>query len=335
MRFWVFLVLAFVVLLSSCQVFFLAGVYEELQDKYGIVYIYVSRNGNDANDGLSVSTPVRSLPRAMDIAGGIEDNKRVEVRVEVGIYSKGDGLSSPNVPNAGFVIIRPNITVSGGWDSNFLTNFDSKNNRPNVSIFDGNNSLYHIIEISGVTNVVLRNIHIKGGNANGSSEPVDRGGGIYVKNVSYLVVESNVIVSGNSASNGGGLFLWGLTNSTISCDILNNKSTWGGGINLQNSTYNTVSGSVHNNSASQYGGGLFLGYSTYTTISGSVYSNYAYNYGGGVYLQDSDYFTNTGWITNNNAYINGGGVYTNGSHLNSYFGNVISNFVDGVENNFN
>jgi hypothetical protein len=40
---------------------------------------------------------------------------------------------------------------------------------------------------------------------------------------------------------------------------------------------------------------------------------------------DSDYFTNTGWITNNTANNtpgSGGGVYTNGSHANSYFGNV-------------
>ncbi len=36
MKFWMFLALAFVVLLSSCQIFFLAGVYEELQDR-GIV----------------------------------------------------------------------------------------------------------------------------------------------------------------------------------------------------------------------------------------------------------------------------------------------------------
>jgi hypothetical protein len=322
MKFWVFLVLAFVVLLSSCQIFFLAGVYEELQDKYGIVYIYVSRNGNDANDGLSVSTPVKSLPRAMDIAGGIEGNKRVEVRVEVGVYSKGDGLGSPNVPNAGFVIIRPNITISGGWDSSFSSVVGN-------SVLDGNNSLYHIIEISGVTNVVLRNIHIKEGNANGSSEPVDRGGGIYVKNVSYLVIESNVIVSDNFATSGGGLFLWGLTNSTISCDILSNKSTWGGGINLQNSSYNTISGNVHSNNANQYGGGLFLGYSTYTTISGSVYGNSA-NYGGGVYLQDSDYFTNTGWITNNTASSNGGGVYRIGSYPNSDFGNVSGNSPNDI-----
>jgi hypothetical protein len=68
MKFWVFLVLAFVVLLSSCQIFFLAGVYEELQDKYGqgkygisYIYLYVSTSGNDANDGLSPSKPVKDI----------------------------------------------------------------------------------------------------------------------------------------------------------------------------------------------------------------------------------------------------------------------------------
>jgi hypothetical protein len=86
---------------------------------------------------------------------------------------------------------------------------------------------------------------------------------------------------------------------------------------------------VYGNSATN-GGGLYLSYSTKNTISGSVYGNSANDSGGGVYLYYSDYFTNTGWITNNKAYINGGGVYTNGSHPNSYFGNVSDNSPNDI-----
>jgi len=160
--------------------------------------------------------------------------------------------------------------------------------------------------IKDVTNVKLENLVIRGGIAtNDSSYPDYLGGGIYVSKVSYLVIESNVVIRNNSANDGGG------------------------GLYLGYSTYTTISGSVYGNSATNYGGGLYLYYSSNNTISGSVYSNSANNSGGGLYLANSDYFTNIGWITNNNAY-SGGGVYTNGSHPNSYFGNVSDNSPDDI-----
>ena len=363
MKFWVFLVLAFVVLLSSCQIFFLAGVYEELQDRgiasggtknipntsSSIVYIYVSGNGNDANDGLSPSKPVRTLVKAMEIANTMDKAANVVIKVGSGDYTNGDGLST----NVGLVINRPNLIISGGWDSNF-SSVVSK------SVLDGNNSLYHVVMIRDVTNVKLENLVIRGGNASGSY-PNDSGGGLYVSKVSYLVIESNVVIRNNSANDsGGGLCLLYSSNNTISGSVYSNRAGIGGGLYLVNSTYNTISGSVYDNSANQYGGGLYLwestsntisgnvygnsatnyggglylGYSPNTTISGSVYGNSATNSGGGVYLNNSDYFTNTGWITNNTVTSlsgSGGGVYTNGSHLNSSFTNVINN----IPNNFN
>jgi parallel beta-helix repeat protein len=359
MKFWVFLVLAFVVLLSSCQIFFLAGVYEELQDRgivsggtenipntsSSIVYIYVSRNGNDANDGLSPSTPVKDLVRAMEVANNIDSASNVLIKVGSGVYTNGDGLST----NVGLVVNRPNLIISGGWDSDFTTN-------TNVSGLDGNNNLYHVVMITNVTNVRLENLVIRGGNANGSY-PDNIGGGIYVSEVSYLVIESSVVIKNNSAYYGGGVFLWYSTNTTISGNVYGNSANSGGGVYLyystnttisgsicdnsannsggglylDNSTNTTISGSVYGNSATYDGGGLYLWNSTSTTISGSVYGNSATNSGGGVYLDNSDYFTNTGWITNNTAGYDGGGVYRSGSYANSYFTNVTNN----SPNNFN
>jgi parallel beta-helix repeat protein len=284
----------------------LAGVYEELQDKYGqgkygisYIYVYVSTSGNDANDGLSPSTPVRTLVRAIEVANTINSVSNVLIKVGSGLYTPGSGLSNANV---GLVINRPNLIISGGWNSDFTSVIDK-------SEFDGNNSLFlhHIVMITNVTNVRLESLVIRGGNANVA--PNDSGGGIYVSNVSYLVIESNVVISNNSANQ---------------C---------GGGLYLINSSNNTISGSVYSNSA-YYGGGMYLVDSSNNTISGSVYGNSANYYGGGVYLDNSDYFTNTGWITNNTVintnYGSGGGVYTNGSHANSYFGNVSNNIPDDI-----
>jgi len=357
MRFWMFLALAFVVLLSSCQIFFLAGVYEELQDRgiasggtknipntsSSIVYIYVSGNGNDANDGLSPSKPVRTLVKAMEIANTMDKAANVVIKVGSGVYTPGSGLSSSG---SGFVIDRPNIVISGGWNNDFSSVVGK-------SELDGNNSLYHVVMIKDVTNVKLENLVIRGGNASGSY-PNDSGGGIYVSKVSYLVVESNVVVSNNSAYwGGGGVYLWYSANTTIGGSVYSNSAKYGGGLYLDNSAYNTISGSVYGNSAIYDGGGVYLWYSTNNTINGSVYSNNAdwgggvylwkstnntisgsvygnsANLGGGVFLWSSDYFTNTGWITNNNAGISGGGVYKFGSYY-SYFGNVSGNSPDDI-----
>jgi parallel beta-helix repeat protein len=258
--------------------------------------VFVSTNGSDANSG-GINDPFRSINVAMShISANITDlSVTVEVRVSSGLYTSGDGL---NNTGSGFVINRPNVIISGGWNSSFSSVVGK-------SELDGNGSLYHVVMITNVTNVRLENLVIRGGNANGI-DPDNRGGGIYVSNVSYLVIESNVVVSNNYADSfGGGVYLYGSAN-------------------------NTISGSVYSNIAN-YGGGLYLWYSTNTTISGSVYGNSA-NFGGGVYLYSSDYFTNTGWITNNTAGFAGGGVYTNVPHPNSYFGNVTNNTPNDFNN---
>ena len=328
MKFWVFLVLAFVVLLSSCQIFFLAGVYEELQDRgiasggtknipntsSSIVYIYVSGNGNDANDGLSPSTPVRTLVRAMEVANDIDSASNVLIKVGSGDYTPGSGLSSSG---SGFVINRPNVIISGGWNIDF-SSVVSK------SVLDGNNNLYHVVMIRDVTNVRLENLVIRGGRANGS-DPDYSGGGIYVSNVSYLVIESNVVIRNNSASdNGGGVYLRNSQNITISGSVYNNSANWGGGLYLWYSSNNTISGSVYSNSANASGGGLYLVYSPNTTISGSVYSNSA-DLGGGLYLNSSKYNTISGSVYGNSANQYGGGLYLWESTSNTISGNVYGN----------
>jgi hypothetical protein len=152
--------------------------------------VFVSTGGDDANTG-GISDPFRSINVAMGhISANITDlSVTVTVKVGSGVYTPGNGLSSSG---SGFVINRPNVIISGGWNSDFSSVVGK-------SELDGNNSLYHVVMITNVTNVRLENLVIRGGNANGSY-PDDIGGGIYVSNVSYLVIESNVVISNNSAT---------------------------------------------------------------------------------------------------------------------------------------
>jgi parallel beta-helix repeat protein len=289
--------------------------------------IYVSTSGSDGNDGLSPSKPVRSLVKAVSIAKNIDPSIPVEIKVTSGIYSNGNGLNSDKV---GVVIDRHNITISGGWNSDF-TSIVGK------SELNGNRKLYHIVKVGNVTNIFLMNLLITGGNANGSS-PDDKGGGIYASNVSYFSVGTSVVVSNNTASDkGGGIYLVDSQNNTISGLVILNIASAGGGICLESSKSNLLIGGIAGNGATTLlnqgkGGGACFISSPYNVFGSVALTNFA-NMGGGVYLDNSDYFTNDGWITNNNATIKGGGVYTNNPHPHSYFGDgtVINNSPD----NFN
>ncbi|MEN2997904.1 MAG: hypothetical protein ABDH28_02555, partial [Brevinematia bacterium] len=76
-----FLIVAFLMLLlplGSCYLFFLPGEYEDILsvDRSigskgtggSFMRIYVSTNGDDSNDGITKSTPVRSIQTALSKA---------------------------------------------------------------------------------------------------------------------------------------------------------------------------------------------------------------------------------------------------------------------------
>jgi hypothetical protein len=279
--------------------------------------IYVSTSGNDANDGLSPSKPVRTLVKAMEIANTKDKAANVVIKVGSGVYTPDSGLSSSG---SGFVINRPNIVISGGWNSDF-SSVEGK------SELDGNGSLRHVVMIKDVTNVKLENLVIRGGIATNTfdgSDPDSSGGGIYVSKVSYLVIESSVVISNNGAYFGGGLFLSNSTYTTISGNVYDNAAIFGGGVILVDSPNTTISGSVYSNFAYFSGGGLYLYNSPNTTISGSVYGNSANNRGGGLFLEDSPNTTISGSVYGNSA-TNGGGLYLEDSPNTTISGSVYGN----------
>ena len=291
---------SFLTILATLVMLFVLLGYSSYGDNSVVKVIYVSTFGNDANDGLSPSTPVRTLVKAFRVANTVDKAINIVVKVSAGLYIPGNGLGNVNI---GLVISRPNIVLSGGWDKDFTSVIGK-------SELNGNNNLYHILMVVDVTNVKLENLVIRGGNAGIRTtevrKPYDSGGGIYVSNVSYLVIESNVVISNNSAFYGGGLFLDNSTNNTISCSVFGNSANYyGGGVYLESSTGNTINGDVYGNSANYYGGGLYLRSSSNNTISGKVYGNSSVD-GGGVFLDTSPNNTINGSVYNNSATNNGG-----------------------------
>ncbi|MFN4245029.1 MAG: hypothetical protein ACK4F9_02640 [Brevinematia bacterium] len=204
------------------------------------------------------------------------------------------------------------------------------------------------MKVEGVSNVRLENLVIRGGGANGNY-PDDRGGGIYLSNVSYSVFTnlvlsnnsatevgggvyvyygvSNMIsgsVYGNSASDGGGVFVEFGNNNVINANIYSNTSTTnGGGVYVYSGVNNMISGSVYGNSASQKGGGIFVNGGNNNTISGSVYGNSASYQGGGIFVSGNSNTISESVYGNSGIY--GGGIYVFSGSYNTISGSVYGN----------
>ncbi|MCS7299013.1 MAG: hypothetical protein RMJ37_03490, partial [Spirochaetia bacterium] len=80
-----------------------------------VLRVYVSTGGNDANDGILKTIPVRSIQVGLSKARGYNVN---EIYITTGLYTPGSGLNSSG-SDSGVVITNNNIRLIGGWDSGF------------------------------------------------------------------------------------------------------------------------------------------------------------------------------------------------------------------------
>ena len=164
-----------------------------------------------------------------------------------------------------------NRAVSGNdlvlvHDGTYIENLDFKGkmivvrseNGAAVTIIDGNANgsvvTFGSAEIGG--NSVLEGFTVK--NGNGTALIGDTlGGGIYCNNSSSAAI-SECIISGNTASNGGGVYCKDSSLSILNCIILGNTASNGGGIYSEYSSPNLVNCTIAGNTSSSNGGGIYL-----------------------------------------------------------------------------
>ena len=156
---------------------------------------------------------------------------------------------------------------------------------------------------------------ITGGNTSGS------GGGLWVKRGGSVVLDEDVVVSGNHAKyTGGGVYVSGSNASFSMMDgtsVTNNSAKNGGGL-AQDSTgcISVFSGSICNNTAENNGGGVWYGGGSGAALNllgGEISGNTAGNDGGGVYANRSVFsMSESSSIINNTAGHSGGGVFFGG-----------------------
>ena len=248
----------------------------------GSSIIYISKSGDDSNIGMSATSPLRTLPAAIELAKSDGFNK---IYVTAETYTRGDGISE----NADGVIIEnfTNLEITGGWDGNF-------NSRSGMSVLDGGGaSSYRIVRVTDSENIKIDGFVIKGGRLTGDQDSEVRelvgenGPGIccYLVNNSTI---SNCIVSDNSTANGlgGGIYVCGNSN-TIGGSIHDNTANGGGGVYIDHGISNTVSAEVYNNQVTDDGGGIVIGWGYGNTISGDVHDNTAGYHAGGIGIGNS------------------------------------------------
>ncbi len=287
--------------------------------------VFVSPSGSDENTGKDAKAPLKSIQMAVRKA--VEYGYR-DICLEKASFTPGKGLND-DLTN-GLLLTNSDLNLIGGWISAF-TRKDGK------STLDGNKSLFHIIKAVSVTNVIMSNLKIMGGKASNSSlesDPLDHGGGIFLKNTCYCKLENSVIMSNTAGYSGGGLFLIYSHSNTIDATIRDNNSERGAGLLIKQSSGNTVIGDFTQNSSLLHGGAIELYYATNNSIEADIYNNTAQYSGPGIFIWNSSYNTVSGKIFENLAYDNfhdsddfdqgGGGIYFYNSRGNRILA-VVSN----------
>ncbi|URA09488.1 right-handed parallel beta-helix repeat-containing protein [Thermospira aquatica] len=281
------------------------------------IAIFVSKGGDDANDGISANKSVKTIQ--VGISRAVQYNIP-RVKVASGVYEPGDGLESSE---AGVYITNiSGFILEGGYDPDFtMTNM--------ATSLDGKDTLKHVMVVSNARNILVNNFVVRNGKANGSGIHAC-GGGLLLYETTNTIL-TNMIISNNKANfNGGGVYVASSHTNVILGDLYANSATnvgggmgnissngLGGGVYLTISLSNRIGGEIFSNEAGS-GGGIYFNSSPTNTLSADVHHNRAMSgaYGGGVYFKNSVIFFDN---TTNRGNI-GYGIYTNNSVFENFDG---------------
>ncbi len=254
--------------------------------------------------------------------------------------------------NATF-LLRDGIAVLGGF-AGTETAVDQRNPVGNVTILSGDlngndnsnmawneptrgDNSFHVVTGSGVANgAMLDGFTVKGGHANNSTSPNDRGGGMYnnggsptlaavtfsgnwgyggggMNNYNSNPTLTNVTFSGNTVDWDGG----GLQNDYSSPTLANvtfsgNSATFGDGGGMQNrgSSSPTLTNVSFISNTAESGGGMYNNTNGTTTLTNVTFiSNTASIYGGAMYNSTNSNPTLTNATFSSNSASWGGGMY--------------------------
>lgn len=234
--------------------------------------------GSDTDGNGSRAKPYKTIAKALSKAWDTSTTKTIPLVIKIDGTVKGNQTIAGNI-NAQYV------AINGCYSSTDFTD----------CVLDGNAS-GTVLTITTATPVCL-DYKLKitnGSNADGN------GGGVSISGTSSTVVVRGVRIQGNTAKNGGGLYVGPGCKA-----ICNNYGRIGAYLENINNKAPGLSTALSTgiNKATNYGGGIYN--------EGTLYLGYSYNYSTGAIEDpwDDDPFS----VDGNYATAQGGGVYTVGN----------------------
>lgn len=260
-------------------------------DENGI--IYVSSNGTGNGSSWENATPL------LQYASYLSSGGNTKVWVKSGIYY-GDETDPVNA----FGVSKSN-KIYGGFSGNEGPDFDlnDRDFEANPTILDGQNAkrvLNQADFFSSASRAVWDGFIIQNGTA-GS------GAGVYLNDYTTL---SNCIIRDNHTNGfGGGIYInssIGVSQTQIiNCVVTGNSASMGGGICDRNSS-TIINCRISNNTASTKGGGIYLYNTDKPVLRGCIVSNNTAVNAGGIYARGKCQLNNCDIVMNYASETSGG-----------------------------
>ena len=236
--------------------------------------VYVNKNATGANNGNSWIDAYTTIQAGINDAD-VEDE---EVWVAEGTYLEAIEMKSGVKLYGGFNGTET-LRSQRNWTTN-VTTIDASTAR-------GGLPAYHVVIMDNITNATIDGFTITGGNANGSLDFDNVGGGLYCVSLNNTNMIVNNTISGNLATDysiggGGGIYCY-----YSSPTIINN----------------TFSGNAANYDYSGYGGGIFCYDYSSPQIRNTIFSD---NNKFDIYEDDT---SSDPMVSYNDFYGNPDGIY--------------------------
>ena len=265
--------------------------------------LYVSPDGDNANDGLTSDTPFKTIQHALSII--LTDNENPHTITLL------NGLYSPSTNGEFFPVDVVNeVSIIGESEAGVI--LDAENQAGVMRIIDVDHATVSHLTLTGgyntkgggiycmhsepnLENLTIVNNYAKYGGGIGCIEAdpllenimitgnsADLGGGVYVVYSPNLGL-NNVSIIGNSASSGAGMMISSSSNPVLNGVMIsgNSADVSGGGISCSSSNMSLTDVTITGNSANNWGGGLICGTNSILTFSAdnrcSIFSNNVIN----------------------------------------------------------
>jgi len=285
-----------------------------------VVYqsIYVSPNGNNANNGSSFNDALKTINYAVSVIKA-DSSHPITVFLAPGFYSSFTNEEQFPVTCLSYISLTGSGTeatiLDADGQSAVFQFIEARNlSTTGLTIRNGDDGIYINESDLSLTNVAIKenssgvncissvlelvNVDITNNNAG------DRGGGINTSGSDLYLV--NVNITNNTAGNYGGAV--SISNSIFEMvygNILYNSANSGGGISCSDSsTLNLINLNISNNTADNIGGGIYCIDSSKIDLANvKIVSNTATESGGGIYCQDNSVL-NFDQANRSNIYLN-------------------------------